>query len=307
MGKLTCGLEIPGVYEKGASYYKVVRNEWHKLCRIDEGIRSLHRKLYEFDPSPPGSIADLITHYRAVGMDSLKAATQHRYQSSLNRMSAIFGHILIGELAPSEIAVYLEKRRRKKLGSVAANREVAVLSSVFDFGMRQDGWGVAFNPCRGFRRNPEKARKRYVTHDELADAVERSPEPFVDLLQTAYLSGARQTDLMNWTRRHLTLDGIDYIESKTGKPRLVEWSTDLYFHVRRSMDRAPTSEYVLTNRFGHQWGVWAINSQMSRLGVDWAFRDLRSKAQTDAPHAILGHGAAMEETYRKARRTQPVR
>lgn len=313
MGKLSCGVEIRGVFEKDGSYYKVVRNKWHKLCRIDEGVRELHKKLYEFDPAPPGTIGDLIEQYRAVGMDHLKTATQHRYQSSLNRMNAMFGHATIAELTPPEIAVYLEKRRKKKKGGISANREVAVLSSVFDFGMRQEGWGVTVNPCRGFRRNPEKARKRYVTDEEFRLAVEASPEPFQDLLQVAFLSGARQTDLMNWKRvsetpieRCLTLDGLDYIESKTGKPRLVEWSKDLYFHVRRSMDRAD-SEYVLTNKFGQQWGVWAINSQMTRLGVSWAFRDLRAKAQTDAPHAILGHGAAMEEVYRKARRTQPVR
>lgn len=306
MGKLSCGIEIRGVYEKDGSYYKVVRNKWHRLCRIDEGVRELHRRLYEFDPEPPGTIADLITQYRAAGMDHLKAATQHRYQSSLNRMSAMFGHIPIGGLTSPEIAVYLEKRRRRPRGGVAANREIAVLSSVFDFGMRQEGWSVELNPCRGFRRNPEKARKRYVTDEELDTAIAASPEPFADLLQVAYLSGARETDLMTWTRRQLTLEGIDYVESKTNKPRLVEWSKDLYFHVRRSMDRAD-SEYVLTNKFGQQWGVWAINSQMTRLKVTWAFRDLRAKAQTDAPHAILGHGAAMEEVYRKARRTQPVR
>src|SRR5882762_9352692 len=56
MGKLSCGIEIRGVYEKDGSYYKVVRNKWHKLSRIDEGVRELHKRLYQFDPSPPGTI-----------------------------------------------------------------------------------------------------------------------------------------------------------------------------------------------------------------------------------------------------------
>ena len=64
---------------------------------------------------------------------------------------------------------------------------------------------------------------------------------------------------------------------------------------------------MLTNRFGWQWTVWAINSQMARLGVNWAFKNLRAKAQTHSAHGVLGHDQAMEYLYRKVIHTKPVR
>ncbi len=36
-------------------------------------------------------------------------------------------------------------------------------------------------------------------------------------------------------------------------------------------------------------------------------RGVVTKAQSDSPHSVLGHGAALEAVYRKALRTKPVR
>lgn len=305
MGQLSCGLSIPGVFEKDGRYYKVVRNKWVPLSRIDEGENALYRALYELDPARPGTIGEMINVYRAAGMDHLKPATQARYSLVLKRLDHHFGKIRIGALRPSQVAVFLEKRRKRGRGAIAANREMAVLSSVHDFGMRQ-GWLEA-NPCRGMRRNQEKPRRRIVTDAEFLEAFEASPEPFQDLIAGAYLSGARQGDIISWRRaEHLRPEGIVFVQSKTGKPQSIGWSDALRFFVRRSMARFPDAEHVFTNKFGQPWGVWAINSQMRRLGVTWAFRDLRAKAETDRP-GTLGHGAAMQAVYLKMIRTRPVR
>jgi len=306
MGKLSCGLSIPGVFEKDGRYYKVVRNEWIKLSRIDEGIPALHRALFELDPARPGTIGQMIDFYRASGMEGLSPATQHRYGNILKRLGHHFGAMRIGTLKRSHVAVFLEKRRKKGRGAVSANRERAVLSSVHEFALRQ-GW-IEENPCRDVRRNPETPRKRYVTDVEFSDAFERSPEPFQDLLAVAFLTGIRETDLINLKRsEHLKPEGIVFVESKTGKAHTKQWSDALRFFIRRAMERFPESEYVLTNKFGQQWSVWAINSQKRRLGLTWAFRDLRSKAQSDSEHSVLGHGRVMEGVYRKMLITRPVR
>jgi integrase len=306
MAKLSCGLSIPGVIQKDGRYYKVIRNKWHKLTRIDEGVNALYRALYELDPVRPGTIGELIAMYRAAGMDDLRPSTRARYNLMLTRLDHHFGKMRLGALKPSHVAVFLETRRKAGRGGIAANREFAVLSSLHNFGMRQ-GW-LEVNPCIGVRRNPEKPRKRYVTNEEFLDAFERSPVQFQDLLAFAYLTGIRQTDICNLKRtEHLKPEGIVFVESKTGKLHTQEWSDAVRYFVRRAMERAPTAEYVFTNRFGRQWGVWAINSQMARLGVDWSFKDLRAKSQTDADHSVLGHGPAMERLYRKVIKTRPVR
>jgi integrase len=306
MAQLSCGLSIPGVFEKDGRYYKVIQNKWHSLSRIDEGQSALLRAVYELDPARPGTIGEMINVYRAAGMDGLSKSTQARYGLILTRLGHHFGKMKIGALKPSHVAVFLEKRRKAGRGSTAANREFAVLSSVHNFGMRQ-GWLEA-NPCIGVRRNPESPRKRYVTNEEFLAAFEKSPEPFQDLISFAYLTGIRQTDVINLKRaEHLRPEGIVFVESKTKKLHKQAWSDAVRFFVRRAMERFPEADHVFNNRFGQQWTVWAINSQMTRLEAPWAFKDLRAKSQSDAEHSVLGHDAAMERLYRKVLNTRPVR
>lgn len=306
MGKLTCGLSIPGVFERDGRYYKVIRNKWHPLSRIDEGESALYRALYELEPSRPGTLGELMRVYRAAGMDDLKPATRADYSKILLRLDHHFGKMRIGALRPSQISVWLERRRKAGRGATRANREFAVLSSVHKFGMRQ-GW-LEGNPCYGVSRNKERPRKRAVTDAEFLEAFHASNEPFQDLISAAYLSGTRQTDIVSWSRSaHLKPHGIVYVESKTGKHHTVEWSDALRFFVRRACERFPDKDLVFLNTQGNPWTVWGINSQMDRLGVSWSFKDLRAKAQTDSPHSVLGHGAALEAVYRKALRTRPVR
>lgn len=306
MAKLACGLSIPGVTEKNGRYYKIVRNEWIGLSRIDEGPILLLRALYKLDPARPGTIREMIRMYIANGMDELKPATRDRYALAASQLEEHFGDIKVGALQRSRVAMYLERRRKAGRGSTAANRDIAVLSSVHEFGMRQ-GW-LEENPCRGVRRNKERRRKRLVTDAEFLSAFHASPEPFQDLIAAAYLSGIRETDVIGLKRvEHLKPEGIDFVESKTGKRHLKKWSDAMRFFVRRAMERFPDAEYVFCNKFGQPWTVWAINSQVNRLELTWAFRDLRSKAQTDSEHSVLGHGAAMEKVYRKMIVTRPVR
>ena len=306
MGQLSCGLTIPGVFEKDGRYYKIIRNKWHPLSRIDEGESALYRALYELDPARPGTVGDLIRMYQAAGMDELRPATRKDYGKMLPRLSHHFGKMRLGTLKPTHVSQWLERRRKAGKGATRANREFAVLSSVHRFGMRQ-GW-VEFNPCLGVSRNTERPRKRVVTDPEFLEGFNRAPEGFQDLMAAAYLSGARQSDIVSWSRSEsLKPDGIHFVESKTRKPHVVEWSDALRFFVRRAMARFPDADLVFLNTRGEPWGQWAINSQMRRLKVGFCFKDLRAKAQTDSPHSVLGHGAALEAVYRKTLRTRPVR
>lgn len=306
MAMLSCGIRIPGVTEKDGRYYKIIRNKWHPLSRIDEGVNALLRAIYELDPARPGTIGELMNFYRAAGMGALKPATQADYQKILLRLDHHFGKMRLGTLRPMQVSMFLEMRRRRGKGAIRANREFAVLSAVHKFGMRQ-GW-VEANPCYGVDRNKEKPRKRYVTNEEFLAVFDRSPEHFQDLLAVAYLTGFRMTDIINLKRaEHLKPEGIEFVESKTGKLHKQAWSDAVRFFVRRAMERAPASEYVFTNAHGNQWGQWAINSQLRRLAAPWAFKDLRAKGQSDAEHSVLGHGAGMERLYRKVINTRPVR
>lgn len=306
MAKLTCGLDIPGVVEKDGRYYKIVKNKWHKLTRIDEGVNALLRCLEDFDPFRPGTIRELIAMYRALGMTELKPATVVDYERILLRLEHHFGHMRMDSLKPNQVAHFLERRKKAGKGGTRANREVAVLASAYNFGMRNlycEG-----NPCRGTARNTERPKKSPVSDEAFLGVFNRSNEPFQDLIAAAYLSGVRQTDVIAWSRtQHMRPAGIDYVQSKTGKPHLVKWSPALRYFVDRAIEREPDADLIFTNTEGEPWTVSAIASQLARLESPWCFKDLRAKAQTDAAHSVLGHGAALEAVYRKKLVTEPVR
>lgn len=306
MAKLTCGLTIPGVNEKDGRYYKIIKNKWHGLSRIDAGVNALLRALQEFDPLRPGTVGELIMLYSAIGMDHLKPATVRDYNNILKRLNHHFGKMRLGMLRTNQCAHYLEVRRRAGKGSTSANREMAVLSAVFELGLRH--MHVEFNPCNGMRRNRERPKSGAVTDAAFLQVFERSNEAFQDLIATAYLSACRQTDILAWTRSaNLKPEGIVYTQSKTRKPHTVKWSKALRFFIDRAMARYPDIDLVLANNDGNVWTTTTIQSQLDRLKSPWCFKDLRAKAQTDSPHSVLGHGAALEAMYRKSLVTTPVR
>lgn len=305
MGKLTCGISIPGVYEKDGRYYKVIKNKWHPLTRVDEGTTVLFRALHELDPLRPGTVGELLNLYRAVGMDHLKPASKKDYENILKRLDHHFGHMPIGSLKTNHIAHFREMRRRKGRGGIRVNREVAVLSAAFELGLRE--MVCEFNPCRGTARNRESPKKRYVNNDEFLEVFNRANEPFQDLIASAYLSGVRQTDIIGWTREMMKPEGIVYVQSKTSKPHTVKWSKAMHFFVDRALQRFPEGELIFLNTRGEPWTTSAIASQLARLKSPWCFKDLRGKAQSDSPHSVLGHGARLEEVYRKMIVTRPVR
>lgn len=306
MAQLSCGISIPGVVEKDGRYYKVIQNKWHGLTRIDEGTNVLFRALHELDPLKPGTVGELLNLYRAVGMDHLKPATVKDYHNILLRLDHHFGKMPIGSLKTNHIQHFREMRRRRGKGGIRVNREVAVLSAAYELGLRE--MVVEFNPCRGGARNRESPKKRFVTDEAFLAVFERANEPFQDLLAAAYLSGVRQTDIIAWSRtKHMKAIGIDYVQSKTKKPHTVQWSKAFQFFVERAITRFPEVDVIFANTRGNPWTTSGIASQLARLKSPWCFKDLRAKAQTDSPHSVLGHGAKLEEVYRKILVTQPVR
>jgi hypothetical protein len=306
MGQLSCGITIPAVTEKDGRYYKIVRNKWLPLSRIDEGVPALFKKLHELDPLRPGNVGGLLNLYRAIGMDHLKPASKKDYLNILKRLDHHFGHMPLTALKANHIAHFRETRRRAGKGGIRVNREVAVLSAAYEMGMRE--MVVDMNPCRGGRRNRESPSKRYVKNDEFLSVFERANDPFQDLIAAAYLSGVRQTDIVAWSRtKHIKPEGIVYTQSKTGKEHTVEWSKALQFFVERALNRFPDIDLIFANTRGEQWTTSGIASQLARLKSQWCFKNLRSKAQSDAPHSVLGHGAKLEELYRKMLKTKPVR
>lgn len=178
------------VHIKGGRYYLVKRQagkkRWLGLSLVSEGPGRLKDALSSLEHGAVISIGDLLQAYLRDGTDEIRPVTKKGYTQMCTPEAPLvwtFGAMKIGALTTADVAKYLEKR--KKAGRAhGGNRERAVLSAAYEFGMR-NGFAVS-NPCRGVRRNKEKPRKRYVTTAELQVAIDKAPVQFQELLAAAY-------------------------------------------------------------------------------------------------------------------------
>jgi integrase len=294
----------PGCTIKNGRYYLVRHNKWHGLTRVSDGEIAFWRAYYRLTQAEPNSMAGVMLAYLDHGTKDLTPGTLAKYEHAIVRFLIPYcGHMAPSQFTSSHVAQYLEGR--KDAGApIAGNRERAALSSACNFAMRR-GW-MDRNPCHGVKRNKERPSTRYVENTELVPVLDRAPTPLYDLLAAAYLTGLRQTDLRAMRKDQVTAAGILVTESKTGKERLIEWTSTLHKIVSAAMARSP-NDHVFTTRRGLPWSVWGLQSAMRRLGAGFRFRDLRPKAASDAAHNVLGHGEAMLRVYQRRHRVKPVK
>lgn len=294
----------PGVTEKNGRYYFVRKNKWHGLTRVDAGEVALLEAYYELTKADPHNMAGVLLAFVKDGMHELRPPTQKDYRRIVvTRLIPWCGHMPRNALRPTHVAQYLEARKDEG-AAVAGNRERACLSSACNYGMRR-GW-LEFNPCHGVRRNRERPSKAYVEHDALSGAIDRAPETLQDLLAVAYLTGIRQTDLRLMTPDAVVGDRLRFVESKTGKPAEYEITKTLRFFLDRALARKGAT--LFTSPKGLAWSEWGLQSAMRRLKAGFQFRQLRPKAQTDAPDRnVIGHMGQMRVAYTRADKRRPVK
>ncbi len=298
---------MKNVHQKGPSLYYVKKvkgkTTWTRLCKADAPDEELHGAIWRLLTKGPGELADVMDDYILHGLPDLAYSTQQDYQYIIDEfLRPIFGKISPDDLTSQDVAVYLENAKRMGKGT-RGNREIAVLSSIYNHGMRIRACKI--NPTYGVRRNVEKPRTYYVTNAELRTALKAAKPPLRYLLWATYLTGFRQKDMRNLRQENITPDGIKVIQSKDGKHEIRGWTESLRKVTRRALDRTK-SEYVFSNHYGRRWTTDSIQCAMRRLkaetGAKWCFHDLRAKAESD--HAT---GLGLMRRYSRARKLKAVR
>src|SRR6187402_235304 len=146
-------------------YQKDGKNIWEKLGR-EYGLALLKwAEIEGRSPSTNRTISHAIGHYIETERGRLKPKTVAGYEASAAHLIGPFGKMRLADLTANDVYEYL-----KRGGNVAANRDKALLSAVYT-AARSWGWYAGENPCSGVRRNPERARSRYITDSELASLV----------------------------------------------------------------------------------------------------------------------------------------
>lgn len=286
-------MKLPAkVHVKNGRYYFVHQKRWNALTRVEDGEPALLRALADFISPRPATVSQLFDAWLREE-HPLAAVTMREYRRALETMTPVLGNMSLRHLDPGVVTQYLRKR-----GGVKANREVAALGTVCVWAMGQ-GW-LKVNPTHGVRRNTEKPRERYVTNKELADALRVVPVGARDFMLAGYLTGLRQADLRALRKDQIAREGILVKEGKRGKRLVVTWSGPLRALVHRAVARSDCDR-ILTNERGKPWSLWAVQSFMRRLEVDWNFHDLRGKAESD--HKT---GMGLLTRYKRARRVSPV-
>lgn len=298
------------VHVKHGRYYLVRRSAgtraWIALTRVKEGPAALSEALSRLPAADrPEKISELLLAFLERGTAHLAHPTRREYERAVHsRLMRVFGRMPIGALKPSHVAQYLE--RGKRAGRpVLANRERAVLSSAYEFGMR-NGYADS-NPCRGVRRNRERPSRVYVTDEQYLAAYRAAPTALRNLMHVGYLTGLRLVDLTRLRWEWVTEHGILIEESKTGHRRVVERTHYLDLAIARARAYAPDrSPYVLVAGRGQPWSESAVQSAWKRLAPGFPFRAIRAKAATDAEHNVLGHRGQMLARYVRRESLRPV-
>lgn len=282
----------------GRAYYvrKVAgKNRWKPLCRAEDGEAAIRAAYEAALEEKPRTMADIMAGWLREGAARLKPRTQFEYQRAIEKkLEPTFGKMLPEAVKPTHVAQYLKRRDGPK-----GNREVACLSTVFEWAMRE---GLAMeNPCRGVRRNRETPRKRYVEDGEYGAGLDQTTPAFRRLMQAAFLTGLRQGDLRALRHDQIRDAGILLEESKRGKRIWVQWSDELRELVKEAR-AASKCDRVFANTRGQPWTSAAIQSARRRLGAEFTFHDLRAKAESD--HAT---GLGLMSRYKRAHKLTPVR
>jgi integrase len=291
------------VHRKGPSLYYVRDNKWTWLCPADASEADIHGAIWKILTKGRDTIAEIADSYLEHKLPKLALRTQESYELIVNRrIKPVFGHMRPDEVTSRDVAMYLEKREQSGHGATG-NREMAVLSSVMNHGMRMGK--VNINPCYGVRRNEERPRTYYIENESLRLALRHSKVGLRHLIWVAYLTGLRQRDLLTMTRDQITPEGLRVTQSKDGKRVVIVWSESLRKVVRRAAERSGCNN-VFTNDRGEKYTKSGVQSAMRRLkartGIDWRFHDLRAKAESDHES-----GLGLMTRYNRARRLKAVR
>jgi integrase len=296
------------VHIKHGAYHYVSmvdgKRKWQKLCRISDGEATLYVEYAKILRSGQFNMSDLFHQYLGKGMTELSEGTKKGYIRYIKKyLKPVFGHLAPSDIDSGDIYEYLEFRKDQG-APVVANREIACLSSVFNYAVRRRK--AKYNPCLGVKRNTERPKSRYVRNHEFLESFEAAEEYVQDLMAGIYLMGMRPGEARNLKRDQLTPNGIRWQESKTGKVKIIDWSPAVQFFVTRACTRTPESDYVFTNSLGRKWTEWGMHSALRRIrsrvdGERWTWHDLRAKAESDSLE-----GMGLLPLYKRMTRIKPV-
>ncbi|MCC2632131.1 MAG: integrase family protein [Ramlibacter sp.] len=279
-----------------------------------------------------GTIGQLWRLYQeSPGWLRLGDATKESYRQAWAMLAKVWEGGVVSAIKPADVARYLRVHRAD--APVRANREVAVLSNLFNLAVERGD--IERNPCREVRRNPEDPRTRLVEKAELQPFIDwalqqgDSAVVIVSMAEFAALTGNRRAEFRNlhWPQVDEELIRLQRAKGRRGqgKRELVAVSTALQAVLDRMkaaagynpmgpVFRAPRTGNPYTDRgFKAMWNRLVVAALREKVIAErFTFHDLRAHYTTyyklqfgslPEMHADPATTARVYERSREVRRT----
>lgn len=305
-----------------AAYYYNGRSAEGKRVELALGadLAAAKRKWAELEgraaPADTGLMRFIFARYEREILPTKAPRTQTDYSDQLALMGKVFGGMGIDSLTPQHIAQYRDRRGAK--APVRANREIALLSTIFNHA-REWGYTARENPCKGVRKNKEQPRDFYADDAVWAAVYGSASEDLRDAMDLAYLTGQRPGDIIKMRFADLRNGALEVQQGKTAKRLRILLAhdgvpTQLGLLIDRIRQRAgPVSSlYLVATKEGQPLNRWTLrvrfdaartlavqalhergDTALADRVAQFQFRDIRPKAASDLPlaHAsrLLGH------------------
>lgn len=283
-------------FNHGAYFFAAKSGEWIRLGK-EWNLEAKARYAKFSSVQVDGKMSAIMARYMEEIAPTKAPRTLKNNIREIEPLKKVFGHMDPHEVTPTGIYQYMDARP-----AIAANREVALLSSVFKFAIRK---GFASeNPCKQVSRNTERPRTRHVEDEEYQKVYEMASPVIQCAMELARQTGLRLGDLLKLNERENVLDdGLYVVTGKTGRKLLFVWTDELRATVERSRSLRGSVRhmqmYLLSNRNGQRYTAFGFATLWQRLmrkavdaGVErFQFRDLRASAanQSATPSELLGH------------------
>ena len=322
--KRTVNKNLPkGLHLKDGRYYHVESagvRKWTPLGADRLQALIAWARIEGTEPDPEARTFEAVAaRYTRDVIPGKAPRTQRDNLIELERLTAVFGKVLIDAIKPFHVRQYMDKRGEQ--AKSRANREKALLSHIFNKA-REWGYTDAPNPCQGVKGFTEAGRDRYVTDQEFEAVRNAAHTTLRDAMDLALLTGQRPADILKIQRSDIRDGALWITQNKTGTKRGIEITGELSIVIDRMIarERVQISPYLIQDDNGQPIGPHTLRSRLDKArktaGVNFQFRDIRAKTASDTgdlAHSqdLLGHKKRdMTEHYvrrHSGQRVKPLR
>lgn len=291
---------------KGENYYHVANGRWTPLGKE---LTLARIKWAELEGVSNGdTFNDALNKYLASPeFNALAPNTKRSYLTLCEPLRKGMGAARCKVIVAAHIYSFMDKYPSKGGANVALN----VIKHAMEKA-RRAGW-IEENPAHKIDRHIIKPRGRYLEDHEYRAIYDKANPVIQAIMILAYLTGARQIDVIKMRLSDVTEEGIFVMQQKTKKKQLFTWTPELREAIdqARAISRNIRGMTLFCTKKGAQYSASTIRKMWAdacaKAGIEDAqFRDMRSKAGTDAKEAgqdhqkLLGHTSkAMSDKYVK--------